>query len=1092
MNEQEIYIEAMSRKDPVDRSRFLDDACGDDDVLRNRLEKLIRRSKQVGSFLEHPPHPLAAVGEIPIVAEGPGTKIGPYKIREQIGEGGMGAVYVADQSEPVRRKVALKIIKAGMVTQDVVARFEAERQALAMMEHPNIAKVLDAGSTETGRPYFAMELVRGIPITEYAEQAKLSTQNRLDLFIKVCHAIQHAHQKGIIHRDIKPSNVLVTLHDGVPVPKVIDFGIAKATQRELTEKTIYTQFQQFIGTPAYMSPEQAEMSGLDIDTRSDIYSLGVLIYELLTGLTPFDAKELTRSGLDEMRKIICEREPLRPSSRLTQEWETVKNSGSTHSTLRAPVSAIDRDLDWIVMQCLEKDRTRRYATASDLAADLKRHLDNEPVVARPPSVAYRLQKAFQRNRIVFTAVAVVTASLVLGIGVSTWQALEARKSQEAAALQFQRASESELETRRLLYASDMMAAQQAWATANLRGVTELLCRYEDPGGGQEDLRGFTWYYLSRLSKRGLEAPTLEGKAGFVWCVAFSPDGNTIATGSNDGTVMVWDVETRMVRHRLTGDTRVTLSVSFSPDGGTLASAGSDGIKLWNPMTGALRRTVDGSGPVTSVAISSTGELLAGRLDGTAILCDLPSGNPRVIFGKSGGPRIWSVAFSPDGSQLVFGVEDGTVWLGDVNDLESWKPLKGHTSWARSVTFSPDGKYLASASHDHGVKLWDAATGEERFTRLHRDRAWSVAFSPDSKTLASTSNSVKLWDADTGRELDTLIGHEQFVYTVAFSPDGETLASGSHDTKVRLWDLNASAVRDTLTNHLGSVWDVAISSDGRIVASGSEDGTVKLCDVATGEELKTVGRHSNWVNCVAFSHDDKTLASAGSDGRIKLWDVESGEELNIRIKPLTEGVLDLAFSPDGTILASACHDRTVRLWDVQTGDQLNTFKGHSAIVWAVAFSPDGKTVASGSDDKTVKLWDVNSDREPTTLMGHTSVVNSVAFSPDGRTLASGSGDGTVKLWELEADPRTEPETLTGHAGKVWGVAFSPDGKTLASCSHDTTIRLWNLVARREPESLIGHSSAVHSVAFSANGSTLVSGSGDRTVKLWRQASTDYVD
>ncbi len=317
--EEVLFREALQRAKGPEREAFLDKACAGDEALRGRLEALLQPQENPGPFLE-PTTASQGSGTVVLpIEEGPGTLIGRYKILEQIGEGGFGVVYVAEQREPVKRRVALKVIKLGMDTRQVVARFEAERQALALMDHPNIAKVLDAGATDTGRPFFVMELVKGIPITKYCDQEKLATRERLDLFIQVCHAIQHAHQKGIIHRDIKPSNILVTLHDGVPVPKVIDFGIAKATQQELTEKTVYTQLQQFIGTPAYMSPEQAEMSGLDIDTRSDIYSLGVLLYELLTGSTPFDTKELLKSGLDEMRKIIREREPVRPSTRLSTQ-----------------------------------------------------------------------------------------------------------------------------------------------------------------------------------------------------------------------------------------------------------------------------------------------------------------------------------------------------------------------------------------------------------------------------------------------------------------------------------------------------------------------------------------------------------------------------------------------------------------------------------------------------------------------------------------------------------------------------------------------------------------------------------------------------
>jgi tRNA A-37 threonylcarbamoyl transferase component Bud32 len=346
-----------------------------------------------------------------------GQTLGRYKLLEKVGEGGFGVVYVAEQREPVKRRVALKIIKLGMDTRQVVARFEAERQALALMDHPNIAKVLDAGATDSGRPYFVMELVRGVKLTDYCDQNKLSTKQRLELFIPVCQAIQHAHQKGIIHRDIKPSNILVTLHDGVPVPKVIDFGIAKATQQDLTDKTVYTQLQQFVGTPAYMSPEQAEMSGLDVDTRSDIYSLGVLLYELLTGRTPFDPKELMSQGIDAMRRTIREKEPVRPSTKVASLQAEELTTTAARRAAEAPklICLLRGDLDWIVMKCLEKDRTRRYETANGLSADLKRHLSNELVTARPPSGAYRLQKAFRRNRLLFATGTAVLLALILGV-----------------------------------------------------------------------------------------------------------------------------------------------------------------------------------------------------------------------------------------------------------------------------------------------------------------------------------------------------------------------------------------------------------------------------------------------------------------------------------------------------------------------------------------------------------------------------------------------------------------------------------------------------------------------------------------------------
>jgi serine/threonine protein kinase len=427
---EEVIFDSVIGLPPDQRPAYLNRVCAGDAQLRQRIDVLIKSHDRAGAFLQ-PEQPAGKGGTLVVPttpAEQPGDVIGHYKIREKLGEGGCGAVYVAEQTEPVRRRVALKVIKLGMDTRSVIARFEAERQALAMMDHPNIARVLDAGATATGRPYFVMELVRGIKITDYCDQNQLNTTQRLELFVQVCHAIQHAHQKAIIHRDIKPSNILVTLHDGVPVPKVIDFGIAKATEGRLTDLTVYTELRQFIGTPAYMSPEQAEMSGLDIDTRSDIYSLGVLLYELLTGHTPFEAQELIRFGLEQMRRTIREKEPERPSTRLSTMLDADLSAVAKRHSAEPPklVHFIRGDLDWIVMKALEKDRTRRFESASTLALDVQRFLKSEPIEARPPSGLYRFQKLVRRNKTAVAAAAAVIAALVLGLGLSLYLFIQER------------------------------------------------------------------------------------------------------------------------------------------------------------------------------------------------------------------------------------------------------------------------------------------------------------------------------------------------------------------------------------------------------------------------------------------------------------------------------------------------------------------------------------------------------------------------------------------------------------------------------------------------------------------------------------------
>ena len=481
-----LFSEATEQHPPEEWDAFLDRACGDDRELHRQLQQLLAAHVHGGSLLDK--GPIAAQPTITQpLTDAAGTVIGPYKLLQKIGEGGMGVVYMAEQTDPVERRVALKIIKPGLDTRQVIARFEAERQALAMMDHPNIAKVLDAGATEAGRPYFVMELVKGVPITEYCDTNQLTPRERLGLFASVCRAVQHAHQKGVIHRDLKPSNVLVTLHDGTPVAKVIDFGVAKAVGQQLTEKTMFTAFGQVIGTIEYMSPEHAKLNQLDIDTRSDIYSLGVLLYELLTGTTPLDRKRLHSAAFDEMLRIIREEEPPRPSTRLSDlsrphapREEPGASSPPTHGlratapTTLASIAAkrhlepsnlpklLRGELDWIVMKCLEKDRTRRYETATSLAQDIQRYLNDEPVEACPPSSAYRFSKFLRRNKVPVMAASLALLTLMAGITGTTWGLLHADQNRRKA----ESALAAETEARQ----AERQARDQAMAA--LRSMTD--------------------------------------------------------------------------------------------------------------------------------------------------------------------------------------------------------------------------------------------------------------------------------------------------------------------------------------------------------------------------------------------------------------------------------------------------------------------------------------------------------------------------------------------------------------------------------------------------------------------------------------------
>ena len=682
----EALFQAAVKLTGGQRTAFLNAVCHDDPALRERLDALLVAHEQTDTL----PATAAPAAKATIKLEFPavedealGTRISHYKLLQKVGEGGCGVVYMAEQEQPVRRRVALKVIKLGMDTKQVVARFEAERQALAMMDHPNIAKVLDAGTTEKGRPFFVMELVRGIRITEYCDQNHLSTETRLELFISVCQAIQHAHQKGIIHRDIKPSNILVTMHDGVPVPKVIDFGIAKAIEQKLTDKTLFTELHQFIGTPAYMSPEQAEMSGLDIDTRSDIYSLGVLLYELLTGQTPFDAHALVKGGLDAIRRTIREVEPPRPSTRLSTlahaDLDTVAKARGTGSVeLR---SQLRGDLDWIVMKALEKDRTRRYETANGLAQDLRRHLTDEPVTARAPSAGYKFGKFARRNKGALAVAATIAAILVLATAFSTFQAVvatrartaekeqrlatqterdkavaaqkEAERAQQAEQQARLRADAEKAEAAHNLYVANMSLAQQAWEENNIGRLRQVL---EDSKDSPH--RGFEWYYWQRQTHLALK--TLRGHVSPVESVTFSPDGRRIATGSSDNTAKVWEAASGRELLTLKGHLDIVNSVAISPDGQRIATGSFDTTaKVWEAASGRELRTLKGhKGGIWSLAFSRDGQrIVTGSSDQTAKVWDAASGRELLtINGKDG--EVCCVAFSPDGQRIVSSTTSG--------------------------------------------------------------------------------------------------------------------------------------------------------------------------------------------------------------------------------------------------------------------------------------------------------------------------------------------------------------------------------------------------------------------------------------------------
>ena len=984
---QEVFTEAAAIASEREREAYLEKACEGDDELRAQVEELLRSREKVGGFMEAP-----LLDEQKETNEFIGTRIGPYKLLEQIGEGGFGVVYMAEQEEPVRRKVALKIIKAGMDTKQVIARFEAERQALAMMEHPNIAKVLDGGETGNGRPYFVMELVKGIPITEFCEGKKLDLRKRLELFIKVCHAVQHAHQKGIIHRDLKPSNVMITVVDGQPVAKVIDFGVAKAIEQKLTEKTLFTRYDQLIGTPAYMSPEQAELSGQDVDTRSDIYSLGCVLYELLTGTAPIEPKVFSTAGLDEIRRIIREVDPPCPSTQFR------KGSLATRgvSPERSPPAL---DLDWIVMKCLEKDRGRRYESANELGLDIQRHLNHETVLARPPSGAYQLQKLVRRHQIAFGVGAGMAVVLLFASVISSWMFLsekEARQvAQEAVEVQMElrkeaerersRAKEQELLTRQHLYATDMALVQMALEAGDWQRATYLLDRNR-PKPGEKDLRHWEWRYLRQLCQSDEEF-TLGSHTERVKCVAVSPNNRTVITGSNEHLMRVWDMAERREIATIPQPGRI-YAVDFSRDGTFIASGHEKGFDIWEARSLRLVKSLVQPEVIFALEFSADGKHLATFCqNGEVRMWRMTDWSSVKIFRTGamtgGDDPQGAIAFSPTGERLAIADLKGTVVIVDAfsgNEISQWQAhtggLPGRPGGITELSFAPDGETLASSSWDSTVRVWRVSTGEliRAFTN-HTAIVFGVSFSPDGRTIASagTDQSVRLWHPGTGEELLRLQGHLGEIMTLAYCPDGKRVVTGGKEGSVKVW--NTGVKRQ--------------AGAGRTLEKDFEwfsffpDSTLLGWD---GFERRKFS-HEWGMNLVFRPEEGLVVFSTGED--LHFFRPDGRPEITT-IRAHREDIQAIALSVDGRMLATAGQEGVAKLWDVDTGKECAVLRGHQVSVTAVAFSPDGRRLMTGAGE-VLKLWDLATLQEVLTLKFPTLTrgvsFEKVQFSPDGTVLAA---------------------------------------------------------------------------------------------------------
>jgi WD40 repeat protein len=1110
---KEIFSQALEKKTGTERAVFVSEACGGDCELRREVESLLLANAGAGEFLGK----TMVLSRSDFTIERSGTMIGRYKLLQRIGEGGFGVVYMAEQIEPVQRKVALKVIKAGMDTREVVARFEAERQALALMDHPNIARVFDAGATETGRPYFVMELVNGIPITDYCDREQLSTTQRLQLFMKVCHAVQHAHQKGIIHRDLKPNNVLVTLHDGEPVPKVIDFGVAKALGQKLTGKTLFTPFQNMIGTPAYMSPEQAELSGLDIDTRSDIYSLGVLLYELLTGVTPFDAETLRQAALDEIRRMIREAEPAKPSTRLRTLGEKLAEVATRRHTDPMALKRLVRgDLDRIVMKCLEKNRQRRYETPDALSQDLRRHLNDEPVLACPPSFRYLFARFVRRHRVAVGVVSALVFTVLCGTSVSVWQATRANRQAELAELRRADSEASRLAATEAQIRAERFAKEASHALAR---------QYVDKGAQRLDegdyFAALVWFTQAlRLDEGDSASATVHRlridavlqqcprllqtfiHRGAVASVHFSPDGKRLLTAGADNTARVWDVNTGLPGPVLHHSQLVT-SASFSSDSRRIVTASYDRTaRIWDATTGAeLTPPLQHASNVLWAVFAEDGRrVVTASMDQTARIWNAMTGEPATPALRHQG-AVWPASFSPDGRLVVTASDDATARIWDAETGQPATPPLQHPGAVFWVAFSPDGQLVATACEDHNARIWDAHTGKLRISSLsHGEEVTYVAFSPNGERLVTACGETifraqegfkncrgeaRVWDVATGKAITPPIQHRLSVFYAAFSPDGRRVVTASHDRTARVWDPQTGKPLTPPLLHGHDVFRAAFSPDGRLLATASFDGLARIWDTGDVQRKPLSLRDSKFAGKFNFSGDGGLIIGKYLGNGARVWNALTG----LPMTPLLHdtNLFHVGISRDGRFLATAGADSTARIWDAHTGKPTTRPMVHNGDVVCVEFSPDGKRVVTASEDQSARIWDAHTGAALTSPLRHPSNVLCATFSPDGRRIATTSEDKTARVWDAATGAAITPPLI--HAYGVRLALFNADGSRLATASWDGNARVWDANTGQPvtPSMKQGGRwmllNGIETMSFSPDGHYLVIGDSDGTARVW---------
>lgn len=1079
--EQERLVEALFQEavdlPPDERVPFLDRSCEDDDV-RSKVNRLLRHFNDGVETLKHAPVDMSGFGIESASSTRP-THIGQYRITGVLGEGGMGTVYEAWQEHP-RRSVALKVIRPALLSRNALRRFQLEADILGQLQHPGIAQVYDAGVADTsrnrrhvGQPYFAMELVRGRELMGYVRQPRLGTRQRMELMAKVCDAVHHAHQKGVIHRDLKPSNILVT-EDGRP--KVLDFGVARATDCDMQTTTLQTEVGQLLGTVPYMSPEQIAGDPGLLDTRSDVYALGVILYELLGGRLPHDVRN---RSIPDALCIIRNEEP----SRL----------GTVDSALRG-------DAETIVAKALEKDRERRYGAASELAADIRRHLKSEPISARPASRMYQFRKFAMRNKALVGGAVSTVVTLLVGTIIAVSFALQARREKAAADY--------------TSYVASVMGAADAIDNDDVVRARKNL------QNAPSELRGWEWQHLwSRLDD---SLAVIEVQSSWSGLAHFLEETGEV--------VYWWRNEDQSVAHLFwnpqTGVTRggpafppKAYAYYLSPDKRTVSwllpdelaigvrALVSDEVRivgldrLWRLLgreTHGPLEALDGNSaqPWYSSclpALSNDGNRFALSRDVGAYhefaVMNLEDSTYWSGQSEGGMPR-----FSPDGSTLVMqGPNCIDVWNADTDQRQSTIVADFY-----ALDFAHDGRRIITGARTGDLTLWDLKDGRRiAVTRSHPGYVCAAAFSIQSKHTIATGGDdlmLKFWDAESLSPLRRAVGHEARIESIAFNHDGSRVVTTSQDRTVRLWDTEPSDL-DVLRGHRNYVYSVKFSPDGRRIFSGgwggeiNEPGTLRVWDAETGTCIAAVLGPDESVLALDVSPDGSRVVASLMMGRtarnrLVLFDASTLETLATVDVPRAGSV---RFHPDGKRILSAEDGGMLRIWDPGTQTQtpyrvMGPFGAWPSNIGRCAVSPDGSMVAFSEFTK-IRILRADTFETALSLDGHELQVTHLAFSPDNRLLTSTSEDMTVRVWDTR---NGEVRGILQHSSGVLAVAFHPDSFRIATGARDGKLRIWDAHAFEELVQLKGHESYVYSLDFSPDGSQLVSGSGDTTVRIWDTA------